>query len=398
MKTIKPALALCLALAIPFALGACSGGGELTIPEIPEIPVKVAVEGVEQPEQPAQPEQPGGTGQPEQPGETPQPALKFFPLKDGHLPRMTLRFDSQFAIPELRDQRLSYPLGSKTTLDTLIPSTVISPWGTGEELAPTNVNIPQFSAFDFGDSEARNGIPVQEATAEQTGRYAAYAYQAILEHSAHIFQAGMRHNEDLKDGHLGRVYKEFKYLPYVATLSTGEKASLPEGSSGIKGTWKGKAFGIEGTSSTSNPGPIIGGSHSPPTLASTRNRLVTANVEITAEIGKDEPRGIAPNSELDMRFYNWKGGTDNYKDLIIGTKHGGRLNVLAPIDHVLVEWHSHDPTRPLPRESWMVEGDNTGARFQFYGPDGAEVAGYWWARWYKGYTVHGGFVARKPPE
>lgn len=290
-------LALCLA--IPFALAACSGGGgELTIPAIPTVPVEVSLKPL--PTQPAQPEEPGGT--PPEDG-TPQPAsgaAKFFPLKDDHLPRMTLRFDSQYAIPEIEGQY--YPLHGKSALDTLIPSTVISSYGRGAGLPPTQVNIPQFSEFDFGESNTSNEIPVQRATAEQADRYAAHAYQAILEHSAHIFQAGMRHNEDLKCCYPGNIYRGFKYLPYVATLSTGEKAWVTDGSSGIKGTWKGKAFGIEGGGYRHTP--VIGGSNSLPSLDSTEDRIVTANVEITANIWKRrtnrQPRS-AEGSLLQLR-------------------------------------------------------------------------------------------------
>ena len=193
-------LALCLALAIPFALGACSGGGELTIPEIPEIPVKVSIEGVEQPtEQPSEqpsgglrelPKQPGGTGQPEQPRETPQPAsgpAKFFPLKADHLARINLHIVSPHGWQQ------DHPLDGSTTLDTLVPSTVRHASLT-PEVPPTSTYMPQFSAFDFGESNTLNGIPVQEATTK-ANRYAAYAYQAILEHSAHIFQTVMHHLE-----------------------------------------------------------------------------------------------------------------------------------------------------------------------------------------------------------
>ena len=275
---------------------------------------------------------------------------------------------------------------------------MISSDGRGEGLPPTKVNIPQFSAFDFGEPKDSNGIPVQEATTAQADRYAAYAYQAILEHSAHIFQAGMRHNEDLLHG---QPYRDFKYLPYVATLTTGEKAWITEGSSGISGIWKGKAYGIEGGGYRHHT--IIGGSDSLPSLDSTNNRIVTANVEITANIGKDEPLGspgrpqeASSNSELDMRFYNWKGGTVSYPDLAMGTKQGGKISVLSPIDHVLID--RYDSPAP-PSGNWIVGTTWTGARFQFYGPDGAEVAGYWWATWEKGgnnrHIVHGGFVAKK---
>ena len=297
MKPFKPALALCLALAIPFALAACSGGGgELTIPAIPTIPVEVSLKPL--PTQPSAPEQPGGTGQPEQSPETPPPndgtpqpasgAAKFFPLKADHLTRMDFLFAG--------DYRLDHSLDGRTALDTLIP-----PMTTHErerDYPPISTNIPQFSAFDFGESNTINGIPVQQATAAQANRYAAYAYQAILEHSAHIFQTGMHHQEDLT------YSQHFTTLPYVASLSTGKRATLSDGSSGISGTWTGKAFGIESIGRRDTPIVRIGGLNSPPTLALTEARTVTADVEITANLRSGS---AFPNSTLDMRFYNWEG-------------------------------------------------------------------------------------------
>lgn len=97
-----------------------------------------------------------------------------------------------------------------------------------------------------------------------------------------------------------------------------------------------------------------------------------------------------------MIFYNWKGGTVSYPDLVMGTKQGGKLDVLTPIDHVLIERYAQ--SADATSGNWIVSSPSTGARFQFYGPDGAEVAGYWWATWKGGdssHIVHGGFVAKK---
>ena len=52
-----------------------------------------------------------------------------------------------------------------------------------------------------------NGIPVQKATARQAGRYAAVAYQAVLEHSMFLFQGGIYHYETggITGGHPAHV-------------------------------------------------------------------------------------------------------------------------------------------------------------------------------------------------
>ena len=406
-------------------VAACSGGGELTIPAIPEIPVKVSVEGPEQQptEQPSGglrelPKQPGGT--PPEDG-TPQPAsgpAKFFPLKANHLTRMALRFDTLHDGSQI--PLADHPLDGRTTLDTLVPSTVTSDHETRYGTPPTSVNIPQFSAFNFGEPQTLNGIPVQEATT-QADRYAAYAYQAILEHSAHIFQTGMRHNEELFED---STRHRFKSLPYIATLSTGERATLTDGSSGISGTWTGKAFGIEGAGRFSVTAPEGGGLHSLPSLASTETRLVTADVEITANIRSD----ALPNSKLNMKFYDWEGSrdkasngrnsnADDYTELVIGTSLGGDVVAIAPrsdfdaidkdrgsIDYVRVSGDPRDNS-PVPEGKGWHPRDRY-AELQFYGPDGKEVAGWWYADWraprgggrdggYEIYPVRGGFVAKK---
>ena len=124
-----------------------------------------------------------------------------------------------------------------------------------------------------------------------------------------------------------------------------------------------------------------------------------------------------------MRFYNWKGSenkasngrrsnADDYGELLIS----GNVRLIEPridedlgqggIDYVAVDgsWAriagSHDE-RAIPEgKSWHPR--NRGARLQFYGPDGAEVAGAWWANWaersgnfFEYYIVEGGFVAKK---
>ena len=311
-------LALCLA--IPFALAACSGGGgELTIPAIPTIPVEVSLKPL--PTQPSAPEQPGGTppksetppeDETPETGGTAQPASgppKFFPLKADHLTRMNL----MLLYPHGRkiDQR---PAG--TTLDSLLPSTA------------TDINIPQFSVFDFGDAQTLNGIPVQQATAEQADRYAAYAYQAILEHSTHIFQAGLHHYENVES-----AFQEFGSVPYFAAFSTGKRAWLTEGSPGIYGVrnppavdgrWKGKAYGIE----------YGVGEHPLPTIESVATRLVMADATITARIPS-----ASSNPEIDIDFRNWQGGSatraDKYRQLNIGNSpawgpYEGKVVFVAP--------------------------------------------------------------------
>ena len=139
------------------------------------------------------------------------------------------------------------------------------------------------------------------------------------------------------------------------------------------------------------------------------------------------------NSTLNMKFYNWEGSkdkasngrnsnADDYTDLIIGTSLGGNVVAIAPrsdfpaidkdrgsIDYVAVSGDPRDNITRQEGKRWALNA--RGARLQFYGPDGAEVAGNWWAVWYEkrlasrtadyfyeSYTVHGGFVARKPPE
>lgn len=52
-------------------------------------------------------------------------------------------------------------------------------------------NFPQFNEFNFGSATNSNGIPIQKATASQADRYAAIAYQAILDHSMFIVQGGI---------------------------------------------------------------------------------------------------------------------------------------------------------------------------------------------------------------
>lgn len=129
---------------------------------------------------------------------------------------------------------------------------------------------------------------------------------------------------------------------------------------------------------------------------------------------------------IDLDLRNWQGGSgtraDEYSQLNIGSAgnlvgRAERVDAVSPrsdfrgidansggIDYVEVGGNP-EPDEGRSRRGW--QHDRRGARFQFYGPDGAEVAGHWWADWgtfvrrvldtniYEYHTVQGGFVAKK---
>ena len=337
-------LAFVAALAA-FALGACSGGGGMTTPTAGTMT-------------PAPTPTPTPAPTPSTP--TPGDRTDFFPIASEHPEQVT------------RTERQNVPAG--TTLSNLL----------GEEY--TRINFPQFSVFEFGAAVEDKGIPLQKDTATAAGRYAAVAYQAILEHSMFLFQGGVYHFavQNTAVGRPGGVY-----------FSTGDPTTGPA----VAGTWTGKAVGFE-WSETAPPGGT--GNAIRPTFAintaQAERRIVKADVEIGVSINND-------NENVTWAFTNWTGGSTDYPSFtsqdVREFQSGGSQAVRktgGQGDHYLV--YSDGPVRPTSGLD-IVESHRT-VGIQFYGPGRQEAGGTFWFKKISAnpttdYTIQGGFAAKKQP-
>ena len=320
-------LAFVAALAA-LALGACSGGGG------------------------------GGMTTP------PVDTTDFFPIKSGpeQVARGSVRVDSEgYEVEEV-------PAG--TTLSNLISEGL------------TSRNFPQFTEFQFGAATNDNGIPLQRATKTAAGRYAAVAYQAVLEHSMLLFHGGIYHFaffEEPPESAAGRLSRVF--------LSTG----VPTTGSPVAGTWAGKAIGMEWIRIADD------GVHRPsvevPTFAVNANQAENRIVQADVEIGVTLDGG---NQNLTWAFKDWEGGSVEYPDIT-----SGEWSTLvtegffAGSDHYLVS----RLIGRLPTKFGSVDG-NPVVEIQFYGPGRAEAGGEFAFQWEDGVlwnVLDGVFVAKKQP-
>ena len=330
--TRKAALAAAAALCIafPFALAACGGGGA-----------------------PAKP-----TAMPD-PAPTPPPAERpdagnpssFFPINSQHVVRpYANRMEHGF----LRFGPSELTTSAGTTFANLLPNEL------------TSRNFPQFSQFSFGSAGNDNGIPMQTATATQADRYAAIAYQAVLEHSMLIVQGGVYSyatgdpsGTDVTGGRLGTVGLS------IGSPTTGEP---------VAGTWTGKAIGFEVAGPTV-PTPTVA-TESVPTYpinaAEAEKHVVTGDVNISVAL-EGTTRGVS------FTLGNWQGGSGAYDD--ITSDNLSLLNIDDPTPHFL---------RYGPGTS------DDSVNIQFYGPNRQEAGGtFGMSSVFGNHRVYGGFAARK---
>ena len=312
-------LAFVAALAA-FALGACSGGG-------------------------GKPTTMAGTMTPAPSPSTPTAGDRtdFFPIAAEHL-----------AMTVVGDERTYIPTG--TTLSSL----------PGE--AYTSRNHPQFSVFEFGAVTNANGIPLQKSpTKTSAGRYAAVAYQAVLEHSMFLFQGGV-YNFAVDGVTAGR--------PSGAYLSTG----VPTTGSPIAGTWKGKAVGLEwAVSPTGRPTLAVNAGQA-------ERPIVQADVEIGVSLdGTDQ--------NVTWAFTDWTGGSIDYPDY---TSEGT----------LLLTESQGSPPHVSDGDHYLVYRDQGGSplnvSIRFYGPDRQEAGGtFRFQRRVENptiqYTLEGVYAAKKQP-
>ena len=135
-------------------------------------------------------------------GITPGDRSKFFPVKAGQVTH------GLADVPEVG-----------TTLENVLVERL------------TDIGYRPFNEFQFGAATNANGIPLQKATKTEAGRYAAVAYQAVLEHSMFLVQGGffaLSGSDDL-------------FGPRGLRISTG----VPSTGSPVAGTWTGKAVAAE---------------------------------------------------------------------------------------------------------------------------------------------------------
>ena len=300
-------LAFVAALAA-FALGACSGGGGMTTP--------------------------------------PVDTTDFFPIPAEHV-AMTKNGNSG---------DLEY-IATGKTLSNLIR----------EEI--TRLNVPQFSVFEFGAAETANGIPLQKSRPKtEDGRYAAVAYQAVLEHSMMLVQGG--------------VYR-FAVDGVTAARAGGVEIStgVPTTGDPVAGTWTGKAIGFE-WSDTPDGRPTYDIN-----AGQAERRIVQADVEIGVTLnGNDQ--------SVTWAFTDWTGGSVQHPDF---TSEGTSLR---------------PPTQgfPAPQTSegdhYLVYSGGSPSRvvaIRFYGPARQEAGGtFEFSRTLQNpaiaYSLEGAFAARKQDE
>ena len=230
-------------------------------------------------------------------------------------------------------------------------------WESVTEHFTTAPPIPEFTVFNFGAANNMNGIPVQKATATQADRYAAVAYQAILEHSMFLFQGGFYHYETggVTGGH-----------PILTGFSLGK--ATPSGSSGrcqdcfgnnpIAGTWNGVAVGVESL----REGEAITREEfrRPNPLNADNVTGVTADVEIKV-VPQSNPENWGDG--LTLTIDNWKGATGDY-----GTARFVNFSASGTVDEENIHmYEAHLVLSP-------VRNFGT-ADMLFYGPKGEEVGG-----------------------
>ena len=323
-------LAFVAALAA-FALGACSGGG-------------------------GKPTTTAGTMTPD-PGATAGDRTDFLPVREGQTATRS-------------------GLTAGTTLQNLV----------SEQLAASN--FPQFSVFEFGAPTNANGIPLQRDTKTEDGRYAAIAYQAVLDHSMFLFQTGV-YNQ-------GEERSSF-FLP-DASFWTGN----PTTGNKVAGTWKGKAVGTEhmsghGSRATSNL--VI-------SLAAVEPSIVQADVEIGVTLEGDD-------QNVTWAFKNWDGGSLDFPD--VSSEGVSLMNEEAIANQV--REGSTEEQRAIIRalhtsndhyqvfhkgESGVIDESSTWTSLytylQFYGPARQEAGGFFHFE-YQGekHMLRGVFAAKKQP-
>ena len=259
-------------------------------------------------------------------------ATDFFPVKAGQVTRGAINSEGN-----------STEVTAGTTLSNILDEGFSS------------LNFPQFSVFQFGAAENANGIPVQKDFKTSAGRYAAVAYQAVLEHSMLLVQGGVYRFPIGGDDPRPAAPR-----PGGFHLSTG----VPTTGSPIAGTWKGKAVGYEWRTDYAPASAI--------SQAEAERRIVQADVEIGATLD---------DQNVTWAFKNWDGGTVKHPDLTSGD--------LAPLrgegDHAFIFSGSSGPE---------VYGN---VHIQFYGPGRQEAGGDFE---FEGrlYVLEGVFAAKKQDE
>ena len=271
---------------------------------------------------------------------------KFFPIntESGQVTRITRTLWN--TVPGYQAADFEFPAGS--TLETLVDE------------GYTRLNIPQFSEFEFGQPVDTNGIPLQKDTATVADRYAAVAYQAVLEHSMLLLQGGVYNT-----GVAGFPNRD------VLVLSTGFPSPL---SPSVAGTWKGKAVGFEEPRGwMDNNAPQV-----PITSEEAEKHIVQADVEIGVALdGGDQ--------NVTWAFRNWEGGRVEYPDV---TSEGVPL-LSRNSTNVNVNFSKRD----LDSTTWTVQG----VGIRFYGPARQEAGGIFNFEWNNARSLRGGFAAKKQP-
>lgn len=258
----------------------------------------------------------------------PQPSAgdrsDFFPIPSGHVTH-----SAGGAGQSLEDAIRHGPLEFEEPTTGATLANLIGEEGTSR-------NFPQFSTFNFGSATDSNGIPLQKATETQAGRYAAIAYQAVLEHSMVLAQGGIYNYAvgGRTAGYTGGFI-----------LVTGD----PSTGSAIAGTWRGKAVGFELD--------VTPRAHTIST-AQAESLVVQGDVEIGVTLS-----GASQN--VSFEFDNWAGGSRNYPAV---TSRGWEQNPQqASTTHERNLWFPPDIS---------ASGLTNGAiRIQFYGPARAEASG-----------------------
>ena len=244
-------------------------------------------------------------------------------------------------------------------------------------------NFPQFSVFQFGAAENANGIPLQKATKTETDRYAAIAYQAVLDHSMFLFQAGVYNQGEGPSS----------FLP-DASFWTGN----PTTGSKVAGTWTGKAVGSEYTiGPRRTPSPVI-------SLAGVEPSILQADVEIGVTLDGDD-------QNVTWAFKNWNGGSLDFPDvssegvslmneeqIAIQVREGSTEEQRA----IIRSLHTSDDHYQVfyKGESGAVDETSTWTSLytylQFYGPARQEAGGFFHFE-YQGerHILRGVFAAKK---
>ena len=346
----RPTLAAMICLAFAFAVAACGGGGGAPAKPTASAPVDPAPT-------PAPMERDSGGMERDTNGPPPAPSAagdrsKFFPLRqlrDGTGNDASAEGHITFSRNEHTDGK-----GTVTVVvDTWIPRAFVEfehlvNLPDAPQLAVTRFEAPEFSDFTFGEPTNANGIDLQRATKVQAGKYAAIAYQAILEHSMFIFQGGIYKHKSVAPTS-NTPYPDFNldggYYGAIA-MAVGDRAPYH---GPVTGTWKGKAVGIETHDSREINSPY------PYTLSEAERAIMTANVLLEATAGGTSDRGIM------LEFSGLKGGTEG--------KHLSSYQLwgkMPSLDSFYETINLHE--RPLDH------GEGSAA-MHFYGPKGGEAVG-----------------------